>query len=111
MSTVVCPLINNPYYSYSIDLDQETYTLTFRYNERAESYELSIEDAEENLIVANVMLVPGYPLLDQYRLDNPVGVFFLVPYEQETIFNDIPDPRRIDKTHFLIYYSGVDEDA
>lgn len=101
---IACPLFNNPYYSYTIDLSGDTYTLTFRYSSRANNYLMDIQDAEDNYIIRGVKLVPVLPLTFQYSLENPKGQFFLLPYEDTTTANSaIPDPRRVDRTHFLIY--------
>jgi len=99
-----CPLFQDPFYSYSIDLSGDTYILTFRYSSRSQGYLLDIEDAEENTIIRGIKLVPVYPLTQQYSLENPIGEFFLLPIEQTDIANSgIPNPRRVDQTHVLYY--------
>lgn len=101
---IQCPLFNNPYYNYTIDLSGDTYTLTFRYSSRADNYLMGIQDAEENYIIRGVKLVPILPLTFQYSLETPIGEFFLLPIEDTEIRNsNIPDPRRVDQTHFLVY--------
>ncbi len=105
---IVCPLYSDPYYSYTIDLSGDAYTLTFRWSSRSEQYIMSIDDAEDNNIIRSVALVPYYPLIQQYALENPIGEFFLMPLEQSGIENSsIPDPRRVDKTHILLYTDEV----
>lgn len=101
---IICPLYNSPYYSYTIDLSGETYTLTFRYSSRSEQYLLDIANAEEENLIRGIGLVPYYQLLQQYSLEAPIGEFILLPIEETGIEGSaIPDPRRIDKTHTLFY--------
>ena len=104
MAKVFCPLFDSPFYSYTIDLSDEAYTLTFRWNGRANQWFMSIDDSEENNIIRSIALVPSYLLLEQYSLDKPEGDFLLVPFSGEGFENaSIPDPRNIQQTHFLVY--------
>lgn len=99
-----CPLFETSFYSYTIDLSDDTYTLTFRWSDRANQWFLSVDDAEENNIVRSIALVPYYPLLQQLSLDVPEGDFFLLPIEEADLTSaSIPDPRRIYQTHFLVF--------
>ncbi len=107
MATVNCHLFDKAFYSYEIDLEGDTYTFTFRYNERAESYMLSVADAEDNTIIPNVKLVPSYKLLEQYSLELPAGDLVLVAYEEGASFEPIPNPRKVSETHFLIYDTDI----
>jgi|SRR5690606_28304394 len=102
---IVCPFYNYPYYSYTIDLSSQTYTLRFRFSDRSEGYLMDIEDAEENVIIYGVQMVPYYPLLRQYSLNQEIpGDFVLVPIEETDLRDSEPHhPRRIDQTHILIY--------
>ena len=104
MARVICPLYSEAFYSYTIDLSDEAYTLTFRWNGRSQQWFMSIDDSEENNIVRSVALVPFYPLLNQYSLDKPEGEFLLLAYSGEGPENaSIPDPRNLPQTHFLVY--------
>lgn len=108
MTTRVCPLFEDAFYSYTIDLSGDTYTLTFRYSERADNWLMNIEDAEENVLIRGVKLVPYYPLLQQYALDNPPGDFVLAPISDSGIADSsITTPRDINKTHILFYTDEV----
>jgi len=106
MTIQLCPLYNSPYYTYTIDLDRSTFGLTFRYSSRSQGYLLDIFDAEENPIIRNIKLVPYYPLLSQYSIAQIPGDFLLLPIEETTIAESgVPDPRRVDRTHYLVYIS------
>jgi len=109
MSSVLCPLFNSPYYSYTIDLSRQTYTLTFRYNSRSQGYSMDIFNAEETPLIRNVQLVPNYPLIRQFSLSEIPGEFVLVPIEETTLATSgIPNPRRVDQTHALVYLDPDD---
>lgn len=104
MALVQCPLFDNPFYSYTIDLSGRTYTLTFRYSNRSLGYLMDIEDAEQNSILRGIQLVPLFGLMEPYSLENPPGEFILLPFEQTSFSNSgIANPRRLDQTHVLFY--------
>lgn len=104
---IICPLYNSPYYTYSIDLSSESFILTFRYSSRSQGYVMDIEDSEENTLIYGVSLVPMVPLLRQYSLEDIPGDFLLIPIEtgsDNILANSaIPDPRRVDRSHVLVY--------
>lgn len=101
MSVELCPLFEAAYYTYTIDLSGETFSLTFRWNERAQQWLMDIEDAQNEKIARGVALVSLYPLLEQLSLVKPVGEFVLVPYD--TTSPQIDNPRELYKTHYLVY--------
>lgn len=104
MPVINCPLFEESYYSYSIDLEDDAFVLTFRYNERAEQWIMSIADAEENVLVRNIALVPMYPLINQYALSSLSGEFILIPIEGVGISSSyIQNPRQIYQSYLLIY--------
>ncbi len=104
MAVQICPLFDSPYYTYTMDLSQETFGLTFRYSSRSEGYLMDIFDAEENAILRNILLVPVMQLTRQYSLDSPQGEFILLPIESTNISESgVPNPRELHKTHYLSY--------
>lgn len=105
MATVQCPLFDKPFYSYTIDLTKETYTLRFRWNSRLEQWLMDVDDAEENNLIRGVSLVPDYPLIQQFSLEKPSGQFFLVPVGQDSM--ELRDSKKIYDSHFLFYVDGV----
>ncbi|MBG23772.1 MAG: hypothetical protein CMF22_10655 [Idiomarinaceae bacterium] len=65
---------------------------------------MDISDAEETFIIRGIQLVPLFDLLGQYSLVSPEGTFILLPIEEASFSNSsIPNPRRLDLTHQLIY--------
>jgi hypothetical protein len=58
---------DEPHYSYQTDLDGETYGFELRWNTRDSGWYLTIRDAEENVLLAGIRLVVGFPLLRRFR--------------------------------------------
>lgn len=111
MATTVLDLFEDAYYTYSIDLDNEVFNLTFRWNSRAGQWMMSIADSNGDDIILNIPLVPAYPLLSQFSLEKPVGEMFLLPLNKEEMYQPIPDPRHVYRTHFLIYDDLQDQEG
>lgn len=104
MAVQICPLFDAPYFTYTMDLSQETFGLTFRYSSRSEGYLLDIFDAEESPIIRNIQLVPVTALIKQYALDRIQGEFLLLPIESTSLSESgITNPRELYKTHYLSY--------
>lgn len=101
--TTILPLYSDPYYTYTIDLDNQMFRFTFRWNSRADQWMMSISDSEDNAITVNIPLVPAHPLLHQLSLERLEGEMFLLPLNPSDQYKPVPDPRRIYRTHFLVY--------
>lgn len=77
-----------------VELEGRTYFLRLSWNSEAELWGLSVENANNEIIIAGIALVANTPLLDQYRhLDLPPGDFVaLAPDGQESITREnLPD--------------------
>ena len=74
------PLYSDPYFSYNIDLEGVNRTLTFRWNDRANSWHFDITQEEGKSVVAGIRVVANYPMLVDYQLDeySMTGYFALV---------------------------------
>lgn len=73
-------------FSYQINLEGTIFTLFFDWNERNESWYMSILDGEGvNNILVGIRLVPGYSLLKQYRgtAGIPEGEFLIVDNQSD----------------------------
>jgi hypothetical protein len=71
------PLFADPYYSYPIALQGNSYILEFIYNERTQLYSLSLYDSESNPIVLGEALVPNYPIFKDYAIFPLTGFFWM----------------------------------
>jgi hypothetical protein len=100
---VIVPLYEDPFYSYAISLEGESYILEFQYNERAELYFLSIYTADREPVVLGVGVVPYYPITLDYILPGLSGYFWL---EEKATYNSEPYKEYPDKIHeyYNAYY-------
>lgn len=104
---IFLPLFSGPFYTYSLDIDDDAYEFTFRYSDRANSYLMDIVDAEGEYIIRGVKLLAYVPLLRQYALEAFEGDFVLIPRKSVPLYEAAPEnPREIYKTHLLIYATG-----
>lgn len=71
------PLFADPYYSYPIALQGNSYILEFIYNERTQLYSLNLFDSESNPIVVGEALVPNYPIFKDYAIFPLTGFFWM----------------------------------
>ena len=86
MAAVQIPLqTENPHYSERVDLDGETYILTFLYTERNDLWTLDIQDKDENDLILGIPIFPQYDLLAQYQgnVSLPQGTLFAINIESE----------------------------
>lgn len=71
------PLYSDADYNYAVNLQGNSYTLDFKYNERSALYFLSLLDAENNTIFSSVALVPTYPIAKDYAISPLTGFFWM----------------------------------
>lgn len=68
-----------PNYVQSVDLDGATFTLTFHYRGRDDSWTVDIDDANNAAIIHGVKLVVGEPLLNGcVSLNRPAGELIVI---------------------------------
>lgn len=77
MKFVNLSLYDDPYYTYSVALEDNSYIIDFMYNERVQGWFIYLYDAERNPIVLGERLVPNYPIFKDYPLENLTGFFWL----------------------------------
>ncbi len=74
---VSIPLDPTPFYSLSISLEGNSYTLEFVYNERSRLYFMSLYTADNVPLVLGEALIPDYPMFLDYKLPKLAGCFWL----------------------------------
>lgn len=74
---VTMPLFPDPYYTYTIAFQGNSYVLEFIYNERSSLYFINLYDADSNPIVLGEALVPNYPILLDYALFPLTGFIWM----------------------------------
>ena len=97
---VSLPLYNDPYYTYAVSLEGNSYVLEFTYNERMESYCFGLLDANQNPIVVGERLVPTYPMFREYALIDLSGWFWM-----EEISSIISEPYKKYPQNIDEYYN------
>ena len=97
---VSLPLFEDPHYTYAISLEDNSYVLEFKYNERMQSYCFGLLDADLNPIVIGERLVPTYPMFKDYALPNLSGWFWM-----EEISDIISEPYKIYPQNISQYYN------
>lgn len=106
---VTMSLFPEPFYTYTIAFQDNSYILEFVYNERARLYFINLYDAENNPIVLGEALVPNYPIFLDYALYPLTG--FLWMEEKANIISEAYKayPDSIDQYYNLFYiYSEED---
>lgn len=68
-----------PAYTFQIDLEENLYLFTFRFNLRMNRWVMDIADEDEVVIIQGIKLLINQNLLRHYVMDNlPPGIFLLV---------------------------------
>lgn len=71
------PLYSDADYNYAVNLQGNSYTLDFKYNERSGLYFLSLLTAENTPIALSMALVPTYPIAQDYAISPLTGFFWM----------------------------------
>jgi len=91
------------FYSYSVNLEDDTYNLEFQYNDFAKLWYLSIYTEDQLPLILGVALVPGYPISGDYIIEGLSGFFWLYPIQK--IYTDKYQefPENIDQYYTFKY--------
>lgn len=79
--TQAIPLDVAPYYEQQVSLENRVFTLIFAYNETAKAWYMDIKDANREPVIDGLCLVPAYPMILDYQLQEYGlnGAFYLLP--------------------------------
>lgn len=94
------PLYSDADYNYAVNLQGQSYTLDFKYNERAGIYFLSLLTSENTPIVSGVGLVPTYQILSDYAISPLTGFLWM-----EEKANIISEPYKTYPDKISEYYN------
>lgn len=103
------PLFSDPYYTYTIAFQGNSYILEFIYNERSQLYFINLYDADNNPIVLGEALVPNYPIFADYALFPLTGFIWM---EEKANITGEPYktyPDSIDQYYNLYYLWTTDD--
>lgn len=68
MATIILPTrTDSARYSFEIDLEGDTFTFSFEWNDRDDGWYMSVADATGENVIAGRRVVVGYPLINIYR--------------------------------------------
>lgn len=54
-------------YNFELELDGQTYTFDFEWNDRDQGWYMTITDINENVLLAGRRIVLNWPLISRYR--------------------------------------------
>lgn len=103
------PLYAERKYSYGISLEGVSYTLTFYWNRKAKSWHMDIHLEDRTQVVLGVALVPQYPMLVDYNLEEigMNGHFELMPVNAD-LSSKAGEEFSIIPEFFRLYYVYTD---
>lgn len=106
---VTLPLFSDPYYSYSIALEGNSYIFEFLYNERMQLYTFSILTADNVPLLQGEAVVPYYPILADYVIPNLSGIMWMELKSEMNPESYKQYPDKIDQYYNLwyVYDDGV----
>ena len=97
------PLYSDAFYSYQVSLEGQGYIVEIKYNERAETWYMSLFDQDNNPIVQGIALVPRFPILKDYVIPNITGFFWLAPIPSVKTEKYKENPEHLDQYYVLQY--------
>lgn len=104
---VSLPLYTDFYYSYTAGLEDNTYTLDFKYNSWSKKWFLSLFDEDGNALVESLALIPKYPVGVNYIIAGLSGYFLLYPIPSVTSDKYTDSPEDIAQYYTLSYIYNV----
>lgn len=91
MANLQIPLEPNPYYFFTITLEEDLYKLQFRWNYTDAAWYMNVENLSTYRAVNGIKLVTGIDLLQPYALYE-LGSMYMIDLEDENFdpnFDDI----------------------
>jgi hypothetical protein len=107
LNYVNCPLYDVPYYSYSVILEDNTFTLRFVYNDILKLYTLTILDDQGYILCSGIGITPYHPMTIDYDLRGLTGFFQLLPIGDNGVEYYKDYPESLSKYYRLYYYSEI----
>ena len=102
------PLFDSWDYRYSTTIENTLLNLRFIYNDRTQTWNVSIYDSEMDALVEGVRIVPLSPVLDS-KVRELSGFFWMEPVSLVDDNEVKKHPDRIDKYYNLYYISTQEE--
>lgn len=105
---VSLPLFPDPDYNYTVALEGNSYNIRITYNERTQLWFMALSDADSNLLLSSIGLVPNYTIMFDYVVSNLTGYFWVQEKANITAEAYKIYPDAIDQYYdfYYIYYEG-----
>jgi len=103
---VPLPLYADSFYAYSVSLEGNTYSVEILYNERNKLWHMSLFTEDGDPIVQGVAIVPQYPILQNYKIDDLSGFFWLTPVPSLTSEKYITEPESLNQYYTFKYITN-----
>lgn len=97
-------LSNDPYYTYTDTLEQTAFNFTFRFSLRERCWYMDIYTVDNIPVILATKLVPQYPILQDFRLPEISGYFWLYPTVNINLHKIETDPEYIADYFTLLYF-------
>lgn len=111
MRTFQVYLPKTPFESFGTSLDNKTVQMTMVWNERQNSYSITVSDDANNSYIEGARLVPFSPIkLRELAPDVFKGDLQLMPFSSSTVYeNAVTEPEHVSEFYTLRYYTDLDE--
>lgn len=97
------PLYNDPFYSYQVSLENVSYSIEIKYNERQKLWHLSLFNDDDTPVIQGLALVPDYPIMQDYTNLGLEGYFWLKPIPKIKTEKYIEEPEYLSQYYTLSY--------
>lgn len=103
MKYVDIPLYPSAYYSYTVSLEGQAYTITIRWNNRDQSWFMDLVGDDNTPLLNGVKIIPDFPITQDYPIDGLSGFFYLESKSDIDSAQYINSPRLLHQ-YFNFFY-------
>ena len=108
---VELPLFSEPYHEYRTALEDQSVLLTFRWQDRTSSWYMDIKQDDLTPIVLGIKLVPYFPILADYQLqDRGLGGYLVLIDAGDFQSNKLNNSPAAMKQFYRLFYVYEEED-
>lgn len=107
--TVQLPLFEDTMYTYNINLENDQFSFTFRWNEVSACWYFDITDINDDEVVSGISMVIQYPMCNHLNLikHGLTGHFVILP-NSNTKNRDVSSQNTIPQFYSMFYVYEVD---
>tara|TARA_R110000744_G_C19371770_1_gene563166 strand:+ start:36674 stop:37000 length:327 start_codon:yes stop_codon:yes gene_type:complete len=98
------PLYSDYFYSYNVSLEGVSYNIKFKYNTRSQQWSFDLYSRDNTPVILGIVLVPNYPIMFDYEIDNLTGYFWLteIPSISDNKIEQYPEALN---KYYRLYYT------